>query len=51
MQQKDLTAEKLAARIGGLDRPLLAAMSDKARALAKPDATAQVADVCEALTR
>ncbi len=51
MQQKDLTAEKLAARIGGLDRPLLEAMSDKARALAKPDATAQVADVCEELVR
>lgn len=49
MQQKDLTPEKLAALVGGLDRATLAAMSDKARALAKPDATQQVADICEAL--
>jgi UDP-N-acetylglucosamine--N-acetylmuramyl-(pentapeptide) pyrophosphoryl-undecaprenol N-acetylglucosamine transferase len=49
MQQKDLTADTLAALIGGLDRPTLAAMSDKARALAKPDATKQVADICEEL--
>lgn len=49
MQQTDLTAEKLAARIGALDRATLAAMSDKARALAKPDAAARVADVCETL--
>jgi UDP-N-acetylglucosamine--N-acetylmuramyl-(pentapeptide) pyrophosphoryl-undecaprenol N-acetylglucosamine transferase len=51
MQQKDLTAEKLAALIGELDRATLAAMSDKARALAKPDATRQVADICEALAK
>lgn len=51
IQQKDLTAEKLAALIGGLDRPTLAAMSDKARALAKPDATARVADICEAAVK
>lgn len=51
MQQKDLTAEKLAALIGGLDRGTLAAMSDKALKLAKPDATRQVADICEALAR
>jgi UDP-N-acetylglucosamine--N-acetylmuramyl-(pentapeptide) pyrophosphoryl-undecaprenol N-acetylglucosamine transferase len=51
MQQKVLTAEKLAARIGGLDRAMLAAMSDKARALAKPDATARVADICEGLAK
>jgi len=51
MQQKDLTADKLAALIGGLDRATLAAMSDKARALAKPDATRQVADICEALAK
>ena len=49
MQQADLTPEKLAARIGALDRAALAAMSGKARALAKPDATARVADVCETL--
>jgi UDP-N-acetylglucosamine--N-acetylmuramyl-(pentapeptide) pyrophosphoryl-undecaprenol N-acetylglucosamine transferase len=51
MQQKDLTAEKLAALIGGLDRASLAAMSDKALKLAKPDATRQVADICEALAK
>ena len=49
MQQKDLTAEKLAALIAGLDRGQLAAMAGKARALAKPDATARVADICEVL--
>ena len=49
MPQKDLTADKLAALISGLDREKLAAMADKARALAKPDATARVADICEAL--
>jgi len=51
MQQKELTAEKLAALIGGLDRATLADMSDKARALAKPDATARVADICEGLAK
>ena len=49
MQQKDLTAEKLAALIAGLDRDQLAAMAGKARGLAKPDATARVADICETL--
>jgi UDP-N-acetylglucosamine--N-acetylmuramyl-(pentapeptide) pyrophosphoryl-undecaprenol N-acetylglucosamine transferase len=49
MPQKELTAEKLAALIGGLDRAALAAMSDRARALARPDATARVADICEEL--
>ena len=51
VQQKDLSAEKLAGLIGGLDRTALAAMSEKAVALAKPDATRQVADICEALAR
>lgn len=49
--QTDLTAEKLAALIGELDRTTLAAMSARARALAKPDATAQVAQICEGLAR
>jgi len=49
MQQKDLSAEKLAALIGGLDRATLAVMSARARALAKPDATAHVAQICEGL--
>ena len=51
IQQKDLSAEKLAELIEGLDRSALAAMSEKAVALAKPDATRQVADICEALAR
>jgi UDP-N-acetylglucosamine--N-acetylmuramyl-(pentapeptide) pyrophosphoryl-undecaprenol N-acetylglucosamine transferase len=51
IQQKELTAEKLAALIAGLDRATLAAMSGKARALAKPDATARVADICEEIAR
>jgi len=49
MQLQDLSAEKLAAMIGGLDRATLAVMADKARKLAKPEATRQVADICEAL--
>ncbi|MEW6415345.1 MAG: undecaprenyldiphospho-muramoylpentapeptide beta-N-acetylglucosaminyltransferase [Pseudomonadota bacterium] len=51
MPQKELTAEKLAALIGGLDRATLAAMSEKARALARPDATGRVADICEELAK
>ena len=51
MQQKELTAEKLANLIGDLDRATLAAMAGKARALAKPDATTRVADICEELAR
>ena len=51
IQQKDLSAEKLAALIGGLDRATLAVMSDKAMKLARPDATKQVADICEALAK
>ncbi|WP_018076805.1 undecaprenyldiphospho-muramoylpentapeptide beta-N-acetylglucosaminyltransferase [Thiobacillus denitrificans] len=51
VQQKELTAEKLATLIGGLDRATLAAMSDKAMKLARPDATRQVADICEALAQ
>jgi UDP-N-acetylglucosamine--N-acetylmuramyl-(pentapeptide) pyrophosphoryl-undecaprenol N-acetylglucosamine transferase len=37
--------------IGGLDREKLATMADKAHTLAKPDATARVADICEALAQ
>jgi UDP-N-acetylglucosamine--N-acetylmuramyl-(pentapeptide) pyrophosphoryl-undecaprenol N-acetylglucosamine transferase len=51
MQQQDMTAEKLAALIAGLDRATLATMSGKARALAKPDATQHVAEICEALAK
>lgn len=49
MQQKDLTAEKLAAQLAQLTREQLADMSRKAQALAKPEATKAVADICEAL--
>lgn len=51
IQQTDLTTDKLAELIGGLDRDTLDAMSNKARQLAKPAATQQVADICEALAR
>jgi UDP-N-acetylglucosamine--N-acetylmuramyl-(pentapeptide) pyrophosphoryl-undecaprenol N-acetylglucosamine transferase len=51
IQQKALSADKLASLIGELDRATLAAMSDKAVKLAKPDATRQVADICEALAK
>ncbi|MHB1084947.1 MAG: undecaprenyldiphospho-muramoylpentapeptide beta-N-acetylglucosaminyltransferase [Thiobacillus sp.] len=51
MQQKDLTADTLAALISGLDRDTLSTMSSKAMSLAKPNATDQVADICEALAR
>jgi UDP-N-acetylglucosamine--N-acetylmuramyl-(pentapeptide) pyrophosphoryl-undecaprenol N-acetylglucosamine transferase len=51
MQQKELTAEKLAAHIASLSREQLAAMSKKAQALAKPEATKTVADICEGLAK
>ncbi len=51
VQQQDLTAEKLAELIGSLDRATLATMSARARQLAKPDATREVADICEALAK
>jgi UDP-N-acetylglucosamine--N-acetylmuramyl-(pentapeptide) pyrophosphoryl-undecaprenol N-acetylglucosamine transferase len=50
MQQKDLSAGQLAAHLAGLNREQLAAMSAKAQALAKPETTKTVADICEALT-
>ncbi|MHB1352444.1 MAG: UDP-N-acetylglucosamine--N-acetylmuramyl-(pentapeptide) pyrophosphoryl-undecaprenol N-acetylglucosamine transferase, partial [Thiobacillus sp.] len=51
MQQKDLSPETLADLIAGLDRTRLAAMSEQAARLAKPDATRRVADICEALVK
>jgi UDP-N-acetylglucosamine--N-acetylmuramyl-(pentapeptide) pyrophosphoryl-undecaprenol N-acetylglucosamine transferase len=51
MQQKDLDAEKLAAHLVSLTREQLADMSRKALALAKPEATQTVADICEELAR
>jgi UDP-N-acetylglucosamine--N-acetylmuramyl-(pentapeptide) pyrophosphoryl-undecaprenol N-acetylglucosamine transferase len=51
MQQRDLSPEKLAALIAGLDRAKLAAMSDLALKLARPDAAQRVANICEALAK
>ncbi|MFA9438657.1 undecaprenyldiphospho-muramoylpentapeptide beta-N-acetylglucosaminyltransferase [Uliginosibacterium sp. sgz301328] len=49
--QSQLTAEGLAALLAGLDRGRLLAMAEAARALARPDAAAAVADVCQGLVR
>jgi len=49
LQQKDMTAEGLANLIGSLNREVLLAMAVKARGLARADATAQVAHICEKL--
>lgn len=45
-QQSELSAEWLAGWLAGLDRAALLAMANKARALAKPGATLEVARVC-----
>jgi UDP-N-acetylglucosamine--N-acetylmuramyl-(pentapeptide) pyrophosphoryl-undecaprenol N-acetylglucosamine transferase len=44
--QREMTAEKLAALIGSLDRAKLLEMAKKARALGRPDAAALVARRC-----
>jgi UDP-N-acetylglucosamine--N-acetylmuramyl-(pentapeptide) pyrophosphoryl-undecaprenol N-acetylglucosamine transferase len=49
LPQKELNAEQLAQLLRGLDRDRLLAMAQAARALAKPDATQQVAQVCASL--
>jgi UDP-N-acetylglucosamine--N-acetylmuramyl-(pentapeptide) pyrophosphoryl-undecaprenol N-acetylglucosamine transferase len=51
VQQSELDAPRLAAMIAGLDRPRLLGIACRARALARPDAATQVADVCEAIAR
>ena len=51
MQQRDLTPEKLAEWLRGLDREELLARAGKARALAKPDATARVVAVVKELAK
>jgi UDP-N-acetylglucosamine--N-acetylmuramyl-(pentapeptide) pyrophosphoryl-undecaprenol N-acetylglucosamine transferase len=51
VQQKDLGAERLAALLAPLAREQLAAMSAKAAALAKPEATRTVSDICEELAK
>ncbi len=51
LQQKDLTPDKLAVAISQLNRSTLKRMAIAAHALAKPSATREVADVCEALAK
>ena len=46
LPQSELTPEKLAALIKSKTRAALQSMAEKAHSLAKPDATARVADVC-----
>lgn len=49
--QAELTPEWLAATLEALDRPQLTDIAIRARALARADATALVADACEAVAR
>jgi UDP-N-acetylglucosamine--N-acetylmuramyl-(pentapeptide) pyrophosphoryl-undecaprenol N-acetylglucosamine transferase len=51
VQQRDLTAEGLAATLRALTRERLLAMAEKARALGRPDAARAVADACVELAR
>ena len=49
--QREITAERLAALIGSLDRAKLVEMASKARALGKPDAARIVARRCMEIAR
>ena len=49
IQQRDMEVAQLAATLQTLDRPTCLMMAQKARALAKPQATQQVADICQQL--
>ncbi|MBV6475540.1 MAG: UDP-N-acetylglucosamine--N-acetylmuramyl-(pentapeptide) pyrophosphoryl-undecaprenol N-acetylglucosamine transferase [Rhodocyclaceae bacterium] len=51
LPQKELTPEKLAALLGELTRGQLAGMAEKARTLAKPEATRAVAEACMEVAR
>jgi UDP-N-acetylglucosamine--N-acetylmuramyl-(pentapeptide) pyrophosphoryl-undecaprenol N-acetylglucosamine transferase len=51
LPQPELTPERLAALLRGLDRDALRAMATKARALARPHAAARVADEIERLVK
>lgn len=51
LPQAELTAGRLAKLLAGLERPALAEMAARARALARPDAASRVADVCEEAAR
>ncbi|HEY4296819.1 MAG TPA: glycosyltransferase, partial [Paraburkholderia sp.] len=46
VQQRDLSAEKLADWLRSQTRESLAEMAERSRSLAKPDATEQVAQIC-----
>ena len=51
VQQRELTAEKLAQLIRSLDRHRLVEMASKARTLGKPDAARVVARRCMEIAR
>jgi len=51
IQQRDLTPQKLAGLIAGLDRSRLLEMARKARSLGKPDAARVVAERCMSIAR
>ncbi len=51
MPQKEFTAATLASQLRRLTREKLLAMAQKARALAKPDATRVVAEICMSVAR
>jgi UDP-N-acetylglucosamine--N-acetylmuramyl-(pentapeptide) pyrophosphoryl-undecaprenol N-acetylglucosamine transferase len=51
LPQKEMSAERLASLIGGLDRVKLLDMARKARALGKPDAARVVAQRCMELAK
>jgi UDP-N-acetylglucosamine--N-acetylmuramyl-(pentapeptide) pyrophosphoryl-undecaprenol N-acetylglucosamine transferase len=51
LPQAELSADHLAERLQALDRPALLAMAERARALARPDAAARVADTIERLAQ
>ncbi len=51
MPQHELTPDRLAGLIAGLDRARLLEMATQARTLAKPDATDRVAAVCESIAK
>lgn len=51
LPQQELTAQRLAGLLRGLDRAGLLAAAEKARSLARPDATERVAAACRELAR
>ncbi|HHC71403.1 MAG TPA: undecaprenyldiphospho-muramoylpentapeptide beta-N-acetylglucosaminyltransferase [Thiotrichales bacterium] len=46
IDQRELDAERLAAELAALDRPALLAMAEAARAVARPNAAAELAEIC-----